>query len=131
MPFTSLGLVPEAGSTVTIPALMGRQRAALAFFTAAWVSSAEAAESGLVLRVVPDDQLLDEAMAIAAQIAAQPIESLVQTKRLLLESRLPAAFEARHREEPEFRRLLAGPAHAEALAAFREKRPPDFRRLDG
>jgi enoyl-CoA hydratase/carnithine racemase len=129
MPFTSLGLVPEAGSTVTIPALMGRQRAAVALLTSRWISSAEAADAGLVLRTVADESLLAEALVLATEIAAQPLESLVQTKRLLLESRLPATLSARHREEEEFRRLLAGPAHAEAVAAFREKRPPDFRRL--
>lgn len=129
MPFAALGLVPEAGSTVTIPALMGRQNASLALFTAGWISSAEAAETGLVLRVVPDDQLLDNALGLARVIAEQPLESLIETKRLLLAARLPPAREAREREEQEFRRLLSGPAHAEALAAFREKRPPDFRAL--
>jgi enoyl-CoA hydratase/carnithine racemase len=131
MPFTSLGLVPEAGSTVTIPALMGRQRATQALLTSEWIPAADAAEAGLVLRVVADDALAAEAQELAAKIAAQPLESLVQTKRLLLESRLPAALASREREEEEFRRLLAGPAHAEALAAFREKRAPDFRNLGG
>ena len=129
MPFTGLGLVPEAGSTVTIPALIGRQRAAEALFTGRWISSAEAADGGLVLRTVPDDQLIDQALELAGQIAAQPLESLVETKRLMLASRLPAAHESRLREEEVFRRLLAGPAHAEALAAFREKREPNFRQL--
>lgn len=127
MPFTALGLVPEAGSTVTIPELMGRQNASLALLTGNWISSAEAAATGLVLRVVPDERLLDEALGLAAVIAAQPLESLVETKRLLLAARLPHARAAREREEVEFRRLLSGPAHAEALAAFREKRPPNFR----
>jgi enoyl-CoA hydratase/carnithine racemase len=127
MPFAPLGLVPEAGSTVTMPALMGRQRAASALFTGQWISSAEAQECGLVMRVVSDDSLLDESFGLAAKIAAQPLESLVQTKRLLLASRLPAVHESRLREEAEFRRLLSGPAHAEALAAFREKREPNFR----
>lgn len=131
MPFAALGLVPEAGSTVTMPALMGRQRAAAAFFTARWISAPEAAECGLVLEVVPDDALHEHALALATEIAAHPLESLVQTKRLLLASRLPAAHESRLREEEEFRRLLAGPAHAEALAAFREKRKPDFRQVVG
>jgi hypothetical protein len=79
------------------------------------------------MRVVSDDSLLDESFGLAAKIAAQPLESLVQTKRLLLASRLPAVHESRLREEAEFRRLLSGPAHAEALAAFREKREPNFR----
>src|SRR6202034_4251053 len=103
------GLVPEAGSTVTMPALMGRQRAASAMFTGQWISSAEANDCGLVMRVVADESLLDE-----------PLQPLIQTKRLLLASRLPAVHESRLREEEEFRRLLSGPAHAEALAAFRE-----------
>jgi enoyl-CoA hydratase/carnithine racemase len=128
MPFAALGLVPEAGSTVTMPALMGRQRAAEALFTARWISAAEAAACALVLEVVPDESLRERTLALAAEIAAHPLESLIQTKRLLLASRLPAAHESRLREEEEFRRLLAGPAHAEALAAFREKRKPDFRR---
>ncbi len=127
MPFAALGLVPEAGSTVTMPALMGRQLASVALLTAGWVSAAEAAQSGLVLRVVADDQLLETALSLARGIAEHPLESLIQTKRLLLAARLPLAQEARDREEREFRRLLAGPAHAEALAAFREKRPPNFR----
>jgi hypothetical protein len=68
---------------------------------------------------------------VCEAIAAQPLESLVATKRLLLEARLPAARAARDREEPEFRRMTQRPAHLEALAAFRERRPPDFRKLGG
>lgn len=130
LPFTSLGLVPEAGSTFTLPALMGRQRATHALLTSSWISAQEAAESGLVWRLTPDDELLPTTMELCAAIAAQPLESLVQTKRLLLDARLPAARAAREREEPEFRRLLERPAHQEAVAAFRERREPDFRGVE-
>jgi enoyl-CoA hydratase/carnithine racemase len=131
LPFTSLGLVPEAGSTVTLPALMGRQPSTYAFLTSSWISAQEAFESGLVWRLTSDEDLLPATLEVCTQIAAQPLESLVSTKRLLLRARLPAARAARAHEEPEFRRLLARPAHREALAAFRERREPDFRSLQG
>lgn len=126
MPFASLGLVPEAGSTVNLPAMLGRQRAAHALFTAEWVSAEQALEGGLLLEVVPPEDLDERALEICRGIAAMPVESLVGTKELLLAARLPAARAARDREEPEFRRLLEGPAHAEALRAFAEKREPNF-----
>ncbi len=129
MPFTSLGLVPEAGSTSTIPALMGRQQAVYALLTSSWISAEQAAATGLVWRLTSDEDLLTVTLEACAEIAAQPLESLLSTKRLLLEERLPAARAARNREEPEFRRLTKRPAHIEALAAFRDRRPPDFRNL--
>jgi enoyl-CoA hydratase/carnithine racemase len=129
LPFAALGLVPEAGSTSTLPALMGRHRATHALLTSAWISAQEALESGLVWRLTSDEELHAQALEVAVAIAAQPLDSLVGTKRLLLDARLPAARAARDREEPEFRRLLERPAHREALAAFRERRAPDFRGL--
>ena len=122
VPFASLGLVPEAGSTVTLPALLGRQAAAHAFFTGAWISAETAAERGLVWRLVDDEALLAATLAVCDEIAAMPVEALVSAKRLLLAARLPAARAARDREEPEFRRLLDGPAHRAALRAFQDRR---------
>lgn len=118
MPFASLGLVPEAGSTSTLPALMGRHNAIHALLTGVWISAEEAAASGLVWRLTSADDLLADTQAVCAEIAAHPLDSLLATKALLLAARLPAARAARDREEPEFTRLLAGPAHAAALAAF-------------
>ena len=122
MPFTSLGLVPEAGSTATMPALMGRQAAAHALFGSGWVSAEEALATGLVWRLVADEELAEEAQAVAAAIAAHPVESLVATKEFLLAARGPAAAAARLREDPEFRRLQAGPAHRQAVEAFLARR---------
>jgi enoyl-CoA hydratase/carnithine racemase len=126
-PFAALGLCPEAGSTDRLPRLIGDRAAAHALFTAGWISARAAHEAGLVWRLVPDEELLAETLAVCAEIQAMPVESLETTKRLLLAARVPAARAAREREEGEFRRLAAGPAHQEALAAFREKRAPDFR----
>jgi enoyl-CoA hydratase/carnithine racemase len=130
LPFVALGLGPEAGSTVTLPLSMGPQAAARAMFTAAWLSAAEAEAAGLVWKVVADHDLLAAARSECEAIASMPVESLVVTKRLLLRNRLEQARTARTREEADFRRLQEGPAHAEALAAFRERRPPVFRRVD-
>ncbi|NLT06956.1 MAG: enoyl-CoA hydratase/isomerase family protein, partial [Solirubrobacterales bacterium] len=119
LPFAAIGLVPEAGSTVTLPAAMGPQAAAHALFTGGWVGAADAERAGLVWRVVEPDALAGAAAELCAQIAAQPVESLTATKELLLAARLPAARAAREREEAEFTRMLAGEAHRRALEQFR------------
>jgi enoyl-CoA hydratase/carnithine racemase len=126
LPFAALGLAPEAGSTLTLTAAMGPQPTAHALFTGAWMSAEEAASAGLVWRLVDDEELLAVAMAECEEIAEMPVGSLVATKRLLLANRLPQVRAARRREEEEFRRLQAGPDHAEALAAFAERRKPRF-----
>ena len=128
MPFVALGLSPEAGSSFTIPALMGAQNAAYALFTGEWISAEDAVAAGLVRTVVPDEELQAEASALCARIAAMPVASLVATKEMLLANRLAAAQAARTREERVFQQLQTGPDHAEALAAFAEKRKPVFRR---
>lgn len=118
-PFATLGLVPEAGSTATLPALVGPQHAAYLLFSGDWLSAEQAQCCGLVWRLVADDDLAGEAEEVAGQIAQMPIESLVATKRLLLRSRLDIARAARKEEDAEFTRLLTGPAHRAAVERFR------------
>lgn len=125
-PFVSLGVVPEAGSSFTLPAVMGRQAAAHALFTAEWFDADAAVACGLAWKRCTADTLLDEALEVAQAIAAMPVVSLVETKRLLLAHRLDAARAARAAEEEVFSRLIQGPANREAIAAFLEKRDPDF-----
>jgi enoyl-CoA hydratase/carnithine racemase len=123
-PFTSLGVVPEAGGSVTLPALMGRQAAAHAIFTSAWIDAEQALACGLAWKVVLLADLLDEAMAVAADIAAMPLVSLVETKKLLSAGRIGAAYAAREREEAVFALLTGAPDNRAALEGFLEKRPP-------
>ena len=81
MPFTSLGLVPEAGSSYLFPQLVGYQRAAKIFFTGESFGADEAKEMCLIATIATDAYA--EAMKIAQQIAAQPPQSIINTKALL------------------------------------------------
>lgn len=128
-PFVSLGVTAEAGSTELLPGLIGWQRTAELLYTARWVEADVAQAWGLAARVCPPDDLIDEAMTLARAIAAMPLASLIATKELLLAARLDAVRAARSRENARFAALAGGPANREAIAAFRERRPPDFRSL--
>jgi enoyl-CoA hydratase/carnithine racemase len=105
---------------------MGQQTAAYYLYTASWMSAADAVAAGLAWKAVPADSLMDEARALAAGIAAKPIPSLVATKELMVAARVDAIAAARAREDLQFRSLIGGPANREAVAAFLEKREPDF-----
>lgn len=115
-PFVGLGVVPEAGSSLLLPACVGHQRA-FALFALGEVLDAERAVSwGLANRVVADGALADEALAIAAKLAAQPAGALVMTKRLMRDG---AALDARMAAEAEsFATCLASPEAKAAFAAF-------------
>ncbi len=126
LPFASLGVVPEAGSSFTLPAVMGRQAASYALLSGAWIDAATATAAGLAWRSCPPDQLLAEALSAAHSLARLPIVSLVETKRLLRTGFTDAARAARAREEALFARLTGAPANREAITAFFEKREPDF-----
>jgi len=128
-PFVALGVTVEAASSALLPARVGWQEAAHLLYTASWIDAARAVEIGLAWRICPPDELVDQALSIAREISTMPVASLVATKKLLLEARLDAMRDARKREDQRFGALVRGPACREALAAFRERRPPDFTRL--
>jgi len=81
MPFASLGLVPEAGSSFLFPQLVGYQRAARIFMTGESFDAPMAVEMGLVTSIENDPMV--EAMKIAQQIADQPPQAIINTKALL------------------------------------------------
>jgi enoyl-CoA hydratase/carnithine racemase len=114
-PFASLGLVPEAGSTATLPARLGPQRTARLLFSGDALSAEEAERCGFVDRVVEPAHLRSEALSLAERIAAMPLESLTATKRLLLEARGDDAAAARRREDRAFRAALARPDTAQRI----------------
>ncbi|MYD97604.1 MAG: enoyl-CoA hydratase/isomerase family protein [Gammaproteobacteria bacterium] len=128
-PFTELGLVAEAGSTVMFPALMGRQRAMWFLLSSEWMSATECKQAGLVLDVYPDDGFLAAVQAQAAKLAALPTASIAGIKRLIVDpgrEHLKAVIDT---ENATIRSLQGQPANREAIAAFREKRKPDFSSL--
>lgn len=127
MPFVNLGIVPEAGSSLLAPALMGHAKAAAMLMLGEPMDAEGADRVGLVTAIVPADQLLDHARAKAAALMAKPPQALAVTRRLMKGD--PAMLTARIDEEARlFRESLTSPEAQEAFTAFFEKRPPVFRR---
>jgi enoyl-CoA hydratase/carnithine racemase len=108
LPFTELGIVPEAGSSAL---LTGRVRWADAMWTALsseWCDADAAHAMGLALRVIPDDGLLDETATAASAIARLDPRAVTATKRLMTAGRADVARQAISRELAEMRRLAGG-----------------------
>jgi len=126
MPFTSLGLVPEAASSLLFPRLLGNQRASALLLLGEPLDAETALQWGFVNRVVDDAALMDAARELARRLAALPPQAVRLTKRLL-RSAERMAF-------PDFLDLCATVQgmchntedHLEAVSAFLEKRPPVF-----
>jgi enoyl-CoA hydratase/carnithine racemase len=95
MPFTELGVAPEAGSSGLLPALIGAQHAARLFFTSDWMTAEQAVSLGLGLQACAPGTVLQEALALATRIAEFSLRSLVATKRTLLASRVETFRNAR------------------------------------
>ncbi len=125
-PFVGLGIGTEAGSSYLFPARIGWANTAHLIFAGDWISADDALRLGIAWKVVPDDQLAAETTALADKIAAQPITSLVANKKLLLGAQMDAVRRARDLENQIIGGLAGGPANKEAVAAFLEKRAPDF-----
>ncbi|MEY4428583.1 MAG: hypothetical protein RLZZ182_1272 [Pseudomonadota bacterium] len=125
LPFVNLGLCPEAGSSVLLPALVGWQRAAEKLLFGEAFYADEALEMGLVNRIVPPQELHAVAQAQAARLATRPQSALLATKALMKRSH-PALREVMDAEFAQFGQMLRAPACREALDAFQEKRKPDF-----
>ena len=129
MPFVNLGLCPEAASTLLVPKLMGYQRAAEVLLMGDPFMAEAALEVGLVNRVVPPTEASALAQQQARRLAAKPLSSVMETKRLLKASLTPAVLERMREEGAVFGRMLQEPAAKEAFSAFLDKRKPDFTSL--
>ncbi len=129
LPFASLGLVPEWGSSYMLQANIGAQRAAELFYTAEWVDADKALDYGIAAAVVPDADLFDHALAKAREIARWPVNSLREIKRSLRLHHLPAIDRAIEAEQAGMVRQAGSAENIEAITAFMERRPPDFSKL--
>ena len=128
MPFTSLGLVPEAASSLLFPRLVGHQRASALLLLGDPLDAETARDGGFVNQVVADEDLMSTARSVAARLAALPPTSVRQTKDLIKNGKQDVP--SRIAEELVlFRDRLRSPEAAEAFQAFAEKRKPDFSRF--
>ena len=126
MPFINLGLVPEYGSSCSIPARIGHLRAAELIFLGIPFDAQRAFELGLVTRVVPDEKLLATATETAQKLAAKPATALQESKRLLKQATREQIRQAIKIENEQFGLLLQSADAKEAFTAFLEKRQPNF-----
>jgi 2-(1,2-epoxy-1,2-dihydrophenyl)acetyl-CoA isomerase len=124
--FGRIGLVPDSGATWFLPRLVGPAKAAELALVGDAVDAAEALRLGLVSRVVPSDQLMAEAHALADRLAEGPPLAIALTKEALGRSATIGLDEALEGEAKLQGIAGASADHAEGLAAFREKRPPRF-----
>ena len=127
LPFVNLGLVPEFGSSFSLPARFGYIRAAELFMLGEPFNAELAAAIGLVTRVVPDAELSDTATHTAEKLAAKPIGALRATKKLLRGSSREQLEQSIKAETEEFSSRVRSAEVKEVLTAFMEKRPPNFK----
>ncbi len=126
-PEVNLGIIPGMGGTQRLVRAIGYYKAAELVLTGRTMDASEAERVGLVSRVVPDDELLEEAARVADTIAAKSLPSLYAAKAALdagLETTLAEGLRA---EQREFASLFATADQKEGMAAFREKRAAEFR----
>ncbi len=129
MPFVNLGLCPEFASSLLVPQMFGYHRAAEALLLGEPFMAEAALEAGLVNRVLPPTEANGYAQAQARKLAAKPLSSLVETKRLMKKGQAARVLEQMAEEGASFGRMLREPAAREAFTAFMEKRRPDFSKL--
>ena len=128
MPFINLAVVPEFGSSCSVPARIGHLRAAELILLGAPFDARRAAELGMVTQVLPDKDVLARATETAQKLAAKPAAALQASKRLMKQpfrEQITAAMKA---ENEEFSAQVRSEDAKEAFTAFLEKRKPDFTR---
>ena len=126
MPFVSLGLVPEFGSSLIVPQLMGNVRAADKLLLGDPFTASEAVEAGIASAVLPAPEVVNHARRVAERFKALPPGAVRETKRLLRRARNAAVLETIGVEGCVFAKRLQSPEAKEEFSAFFQKRKPDF-----
>jgi len=126
-PFLSLGLVPEAGSSVLMPRRMGYARAFEMLALGETYSAEQAVHAGFVNKIVSFDRLEETALTAARRLAGMPPEALAVT-RSLMRGNTAEILQQTDKEVIAFRERLSSPEALEAFTAFLEKRSPNFRK---
>jgi enoyl-CoA hydratase/carnithine racemase len=126
MPFVNLALVPEFGSSYSVPARIGYLRAAELVLLGQRFDAKRAAELGLATQVIPDRDLLATATKTASALAEKPPGALQACKRLMRSSTREQLERAMKLELQEFSERVRSAEAKEAFTAFVEKRKPNF-----
>lgn len=125
--FSKIGLIPDSGGTHTLPRLIGWQKASALSMLGEKVSAPDAERMGMIYKVFPDEIFSEESMKIAITLAQMPTKGLAYTKQLLSMS-FVNTFEEQLQDEDVFQQRAAQTAdYKEGVAAFMEKRKPDFK----
>jgi 2-(1,2-epoxy-1,2-dihydrophenyl)acetyl-CoA isomerase len=124
--YGGLGLSPDGGTSWALTRALGAPRALELMLTDGTLSAADAHLFGLVARLVDDDELLEAATALAHQVAAGPVRSMVRTRGLVRRAAVRTLEEQLVDEERLIRESAADPESREGVAAFLARRPPDF-----
>jgi enoyl-CoA hydratase/carnithine racemase len=126
MPFVGLGLVPEFGSSLIVPQLLGNARAAEKLLLGDPFTGADAVEAGIANAVLPAGEVVAHARRVAERFNALPPGAVRETKKLMRRSRDAGVLEAIGIEGGVFAQRLRSPEAQEAFSAFFQKRKPDF-----
>jgi 2-(1,2-epoxy-1,2-dihydrophenyl)acetyl-CoA isomerase len=124
--FVKIGLAPDCGGTFLLPRLVGLKRAAELLMTGDFVEAKQAAEMGMINRVVPDRELMDVARGLARRLASGPARSLKAIKELLNTSAANSYAAQLDLERAAQLKLGLTRDFQEGVAAFLAKRPPQF-----
>jgi enoyl-CoA hydratase/carnithine racemase len=124
--FTKRGIVPESGGTWFLPRLIGWSKAAELIFTGRTLSADECVEMGLASRVVEPDRLMDVALQLANEIAANAPLAVQAAKRMMRMGLNETFDDHVHHVFLQLLPLLRSRDAAEGMRAFMEKRPPVF-----
>jgi enoyl-CoA hydratase len=126
LPETTIGVIPGLGGTQRLVQAIGKSKAMEMILTGRMIDAAEAERTGIVVRVVPVEKLQDEALAIATKIASLSQPVIKAAKQAVLSSYEMPMAEGVVRERTLFHSMFNLHDQKEGMAAFLEKRPPQF-----
>lgn len=124
--FSKIGLIPDSGGTFTLPRLIGFQRASALMMMGDKISATEALQMGMLYKVFSDETFVEESKNIALTLANMPTKGLAYTKFVLNQSMNNSLEEQLKLEDEYQRKSAATKDYSEGVAAFIEKRKPNF-----